>query len=77
MSLYDVIQTTTFAIHSRILASPRSVTKDYVRLLKYADSMYRCKQLKRAALGRICTMLKRLAPSLAYLEQVVRILRYN
>lgn len=29
-----------------------SVAKDYVRLIKYGDSLYRCKQLKRAALGR-------------------------
>lgn len=47
------------------------LTKDYVRLLKYGDSLYRCKQLKRAALGRMCTLMKRQAPSLAYLEQVV------
>jgi len=28
------------------------IAKDYVRLLKFADSLYRCKQLKKAALGR-------------------------
>ena len=28
------------------------VAKDYVRLLKFGDSLYRCKQLKKAALGR-------------------------
>lgn len=28
------------------------VAKDYCRLLKFGDSLYRCKQLKRAALGR-------------------------
>ena len=27
---------------------------DYVRLLKYGDSLYRCKELKRAALVRLC-----------------------
>ncbi|MEQ2188789.1 hypothetical protein GOODEAATRI_018534 [Goodea atripinnis] len=32
--------------------------------------MYRCKQLKRAALGRMCTILKRQKSSLEYLEQV-------
>ena len=26
--------------------------KDYVRLLKYGDSLFRCKQLKRAGMGR-------------------------
>ena len=46
------------------------VAKDYVKLLKYGDSLYRCKQLKRAALGRMCTIMKKHAASLAYLEQV-------
>lgn len=46
------------------------IAQDYLRLLKYGDSLYRCKQLKRAALGRMCTLMKRQAPSLAYLEQV-------
>lgn len=46
-----------------------SVAKDYVRLMKYGDSLYRCKQLKRAALGRMCTILKRQKSSLEYLEQ--------
>ena len=31
------------------------VAKDYVRLLKFGDSLYRCKQLKKAALGRYAT----------------------
>jgi len=46
------------------------VAKDYVRLLKFGDTLYRCKQLKRAAVGRIATILRRQGPSLAYLEQV-------
>ncbi|CAN6483574.1 unnamed protein product [Victoria cruziana] len=46
------------------------VAKDYVRLLKFGDSLYRCKTLKVAALGRMCTIIKRIGPSLAYLEQV-------
>ncbi|KAJ3687577.1 hypothetical protein LUZ61_017241 [Rhynchospora tenuis] len=46
------------------------IAKDYVRLLKYGDSLYRCKCLKVAALGRMCTVIKRIGPSLAYLEQV-------
>lgn len=46
-----------------------SVAKDYVRLMKYGDSLYRCKQLKRAALGRMCTVIKRQRQSLEYLEQ--------
>lgn len=47
-----------------------SVAKDYVRLLKYGDSLYRCKQLKKAALGRMATIMKRQGANLAYLEQV-------
>uniref|UniRef100_A0A2K5WSJ0 Nucleolar GTP-binding protein 1 n=1 Tax=Macaca fascicularis TaxID=9541 RepID=A0A2K5WSJ0_MACFA len=47
-----------------------NVAKDYVRLMKYGDSLYRCKQLKRAALGRMCTVIKRQKQSLEYLEQV-------
>ncbi|GBP78747.1 Nucleolar GTP-binding protein 1 [Eumeta japonica] len=47
-----------------------NVAKDYVRLLKYGDSLYRCKQLKRAALGRMATIMKRQAANLTYLEQV-------
>lgn len=46
------------------------VGKDYSRLLKYGDSLYRCKQLKRAALGRMATIMKRQKDTLAYLEQV-------
>lgn len=47
-----------------------NVARDYCRLLKYGDSLYRCKQLKRAGMGRMCTILKRQAQSLEYLEQV-------
>ncbi|CAK9825700.1 Nucleolar GTP-binding protein 1 [Anthophora retusa] len=46
------------------------VAKDYARLMKYGDSLYRCKQLKKAALGRMATIMKRQAANLAYLEQV-------
>ncbi|KAG8214128.1 P-loop containing nucleoside triphosphate hydrolase protein [Butyriboletus roseoflavus] len=46
------------------------VAKDYVRLLKFGDSLYRCKQLKTAALGRMATVMRRQKDPLAYLEQV-------
>ncbi|KQK19152.1 nucleolar GTP-binding protein 1 [Brachypodium distachyon] len=46
------------------------ISKDYLRLLKYGDTLYRCKCLKVAALGRMCTVIKRISPSLAYLEQI-------
>lgn len=47
-----------------------NICKDYVRFLKYADSLFRCKQLKKAALGRMCTLMKKQGSSLGYLEQV-------
>lgn len=48
------------------------ISSDYVKLLKYGDSLYRCKQLKVAALGRMATTLKKLKSSLEYLEEVRR-----
>lgn len=47
-----------------------NVAKEYVRLLKYGDSLYRCKQLKKAALGRMATIVKKQGSNLTYLEQV-------
>jgi nucleolar GTP-binding protein len=46
------------------------ISKDYIKLLKYADSLFRCKTLKRAALGRMCTLMKKQKQSLSYLEEV-------
>ncbi|KAL6523773.1 hypothetical protein OROGR_017376 [Orobanche gracilis] len=46
------------------------ISMDYVKLLKYGDSLYRCKSLKVAALGRMCTVIIRASSSLAYLEQI-------
>uniref|UniRef100_A0A915DUF4 Nucleolar GTP-binding protein 1 n=1 Tax=Ditylenchus dipsaci TaxID=166011 RepID=A0A915DUF4_9BILA len=46
------------------------IAREYVRLLKYADSLYRCKMLKRSALGRMVKLLKRQKSSFDYLEQV-------
>jgi len=38
--------------------------------LKFGDSLYRCKQLKRAALGRMMKVIKKNASSFAYLDEV-------
>ena len=46
------------------------MSRDYVRLLKYGQSLFQCKQLKRAALGRMATICRRLKDPLVYLEQV-------
>lgn len=47
-----------------------NIAKDYVRMMKFADSLYKSKMLKRAALGRMCTCVKKLSGSLTYLEEV-------
>ena len=47
-----------------------SPARDYVRLLKYGQSLFQCKQLKRAALGRMATITRRMKDPLLYLEQV-------
>lgn len=47
-----------------------NIGKDYLKMMKFADSLYRCKELKRAALGRMCTVLKKVNASLGYLEEV-------
>ncbi|KAF8822149.1 putative nucleolar GTP-binding protein 1 [Cardiosporidium cionae] len=47
-----------------------NIAKDYVRLIKYADSLYKCKMLKRAGLGRMSTAISKLKAALSYLEEV-------
>lgn len=74
----DLLNTLYDADHFRIALGQLStakhlietVSRDYVRLLKYAQSLFQCKQLKRAALGRMATITRRLKDPLVYLEQV-------
>ncbi|KAI3448885.1 hypothetical protein Pfo_005550 [Paulownia fortunei] len=47
-----------------------NISRDYVKLLKYGNSLYRCKCMKVAALGRMTTVIKRINLSLAYLEEI-------
>jgi nucleolar GTP-binding protein len=47
-----------------------NIGKEYLKLIKFADSLYRCKTLKRAALGRMCAIVLNVNASLLYLEQV-------
>ena len=46
------------------------MSRDYIRMIKYGDSLYRCKSLKRAALGRMCTVLKSKKAAFVYLEKI-------
>ncbi|KAA6371205.1 MAG: putative Nucleolar GTP-binding protein 1, partial [Streblomastix strix] len=47
-----------------------NIAKDYLKMLKHADSLYKAKQLKRAALGRMCTLVKKIKHSFTFLENV-------
>lgn len=60
----------SLAAVSRAKTLIEQVSRDYVRLLKFGQSLYQCKQLKRAALGRMATIAKKLKDPLVYLEQV-------
>ncbi|CDR46908.1 CYFA0S26e01354g1_1 [Cyberlindnera fabianii] len=60
----------SLAAVSRAKSLIEQVSRDYVRLLKFGQSLFQCKQLKRAALGRMATIIKKLKDPLAYLEQV-------
>src|SRR6266536_6071036 len=74
----DLLNTLYDADHFRIALGQLStakhlieiVSRDYVRLLKYAQSLFQCRQLKRAALGRMATICRRLKDPLLYLDQV-------
>lgn len=74
----DLLNTLYDADHFRIALGQLStakhlietISRDYVRLLKYGQSLFHCKQLKRAALGRMATIVERLKDPLLYLDQV-------
>jgi len=74
----DLLNTLYDADHFRIALGQlntakgliETVSRDYVRLIKYGQSLFQCKQLKRAGLGRMATICKRLKDPLVYLEQV-------
>lgn len=46
------------------------MASDYVKLMKFSDSLFRCKTLKVAAFGRMATAVKKINSSLQYLEEV-------
>lgn len=60
----------SLAAVSRARTLIEQVSRDYVRLLKFGQSLFQCKQLKRAALGRMATIVKKLKDPFQYLEQV-------
>lgn len=60
----------SLAAISKAKSLVEQVSRDYIRLLKFGQSLFQCKQLKKAALGRMATIVKKLRDPLVYLEQV-------
>lgn len=46
------------------------IMTEHVKLLKFGDTSHRCKQLKRAGLGKMATTVKKLSEPLRFLEEV-------
>jgi len=46
------------------------ISRNFVKLVKNGSSLYTCKQLKKEAIGRICTIIQKLSKSLIFLEKV-------
>jgi nucleolar GTP-binding protein len=60
-------------IISRISKSKRIIDitgKNFIKLVKNENSPYICKQLKKEALGRICTIIQKINKSLIFLEKI-------
>nr|UXY88340.1 nucleolar G-protein [Cryptomonas curvata] len=54
--------------NSRTIVS--KISTNYIRLLKFGNSFYNCKHLKKVAIGRICTVIKKLNFTFLYLEKI-------
>lgn len=48
----------------------QKIAHDYIKLIKFSSSLYKCKMLKIAAFGRMSKLIKKLQTSLLYLEEV-------
>lgn len=46
------------------------IMAEHAKLLKFGDTLYRCKQLKRAALGKMASVVKKISEPLHFLEEV-------
>ena len=54
--------------NSRTIVS--KISTNYIRLLKFGNSFYNCKNLKKVAIGRVCTVIKKLTFTFLYLEKI-------
>ena len=48
------------------------ICQNHLKLLKYANSLYNCKQIKKVAFGKMCKKIKKLQHSLVFLEKTRR-----
>jgi nucleolar GTP-binding protein len=48
----------------------KKFSKNYIKLLKYANSVYACKQLKKNVFGKICSNIRKIDNSLVFLEKI-------
>lgn len=48
----------------------KKFSKNYIKLLKYANSVYACKQLKKNVFGKICSNIRKIDSSLVFLEKI-------
>jgi len=48
----------------------KKFSKNYIKLLKYANSVYACKQLKKNVFGKICGNIRKIDNSLVFLEKI-------
>ena len=44
------------------------IGKDHTKLLKYGNSLYNCKQIKKIALGKMCKTIQKIKNSLKFLD---------
>ena len=47
-----------------------NISRDTTRMIKHADSLYRCKLIKKSALGRMAKLVMGMDQTLKYLEEV-------
>ncbi len=46
------------------------IAKEHLRILNFGDSLYKCKEIKKTALGKMASAVKKLSKPLVYLEEV-------
>ena len=60
----------SLGIISKIKQLIKKFSRDYIKMVKYANSIYVCKQLKKKMFGKVCTVLKKNDKSFIFLEKI-------